>query len=141
MAITINHQTNDISATGGSLTIDGSAVGGGGSGDGSLVTVTSSSGSLTLDLSSGSFFSLTLSENVTGITVSNLPSSGTVQSFTLKVIQASSVKSITWPSAFKWAGGLEPTLSSGNSDVDIFTFFTHDAGSNIYSFVAGKSMA
>lgn len=30
MAITINHQTNDISATSGSLTIDGSAAGGGG---------------------------------------------------------------------------------------------------------------
>ena len=29
MAITINHQTNDISATSGSLTIDGSAPGGG----------------------------------------------------------------------------------------------------------------
>ena len=32
MAITINHQTNDISATSGSLTIDGSAAGGGGGG-------------------------------------------------------------------------------------------------------------
>ena len=31
MAITVNHQTNDISATSGSLTIDGAAVGGGGS--------------------------------------------------------------------------------------------------------------
>jgi len=30
MALTINHQTNDISATSGSMTIDGSAVGGGG---------------------------------------------------------------------------------------------------------------
>ena len=30
MSIVINHQTNDISATSGSLTIDGSAVGGGG---------------------------------------------------------------------------------------------------------------
>jgi hypothetical protein len=30
MAITINHQTNDISATSGSLTIDGSTAGGGG---------------------------------------------------------------------------------------------------------------
>jgi len=30
MALTINHQTNDISATSGSVTIDGSAVGGGG---------------------------------------------------------------------------------------------------------------
>lgn len=32
MAITINHQTNDISASSGSMTIDGSAVGGGGGG-------------------------------------------------------------------------------------------------------------
>ncbi len=31
MALTINHQTNDISATSGSMTIDGAAVGGGGS--------------------------------------------------------------------------------------------------------------
>ena len=30
MALTINHQTNDISATSGSVTIDGAAVGGGG---------------------------------------------------------------------------------------------------------------
>jgi hypothetical protein len=30
MALTINHQTNDISATSGSMTIDGAAVGGGG---------------------------------------------------------------------------------------------------------------
>jgi len=32
MSLTINHQTNDISATSGSVTIDGSAVGGGGGG-------------------------------------------------------------------------------------------------------------
>ena len=32
MSLTINHQTNDISATSGSMTIDGSAVGGGGGG-------------------------------------------------------------------------------------------------------------
>ena len=30
MALTINHETNDISATSGSVTLDGSAVGGGG---------------------------------------------------------------------------------------------------------------
>ena len=34
MAITIDHQTNDISATSGSLTIDGAAAGGGGGGGG-----------------------------------------------------------------------------------------------------------
>ena len=36
MSVTINHQTNDISATSGSMTIDGAAIpsGGGGSGGG-----------------------------------------------------------------------------------------------------------
>tara|TARA_R110000765_G_scaffold330480_1_gene421228 strand:- start:1812 stop:2072 length:261 start_codon:yes stop_codon:yes gene_type:complete len=32
MSVTINHQTNDISATGGSMTIDGAAISGGGGG-------------------------------------------------------------------------------------------------------------
>ena len=34
MALTINHQTNDISATSGSVTIDGAAPGGGATGGG-----------------------------------------------------------------------------------------------------------
>ena len=41
MAITINHQTNDISATSGSLTIDGAAAGGGAWNLISTATVTS----------------------------------------------------------------------------------------------------
>jgi hypothetical protein len=40
MSLTINHQTNDISATSGSVTIDGAAVSGGGSGISSLVADT-----------------------------------------------------------------------------------------------------
>ena len=35
MSLTINHQTNDISATSGSVTIDGAAPGGGATGGGS----------------------------------------------------------------------------------------------------------
>jgi len=40
MALTINHQTNDISATSGSMTIDGAAVGGGGGGAHTLISTT-----------------------------------------------------------------------------------------------------
>ena len=36
MSVTINHQTNDISATGGSMTIDGAAISGGGGGGGAV---------------------------------------------------------------------------------------------------------
>jgi len=40
MALTINHQTNDISATSGSITLDGAAVGGGGGGAHTLISTT-----------------------------------------------------------------------------------------------------
>jgi hypothetical protein len=54
MSVTINHQTNDISATGGSLTIDGAAVGGGG-GVWNLISTTT----VTSDVSSVNFTGLT----------------------------------------------------------------------------------
>ena len=47
MSLTINHQTNDISATSGSVTIGGAAVGGGGGGALELVTHTVTSSSAT----------------------------------------------------------------------------------------------
>jgi len=54
MALTINHETNDISATSGSVTLDGSAVGGGGSLNHiSTQTVTSSTASVTFSSVSG----------------------------------------------------------------------------------------
>ena len=40
MSLSINHQTNDISASSGSMTIDGAAVGGGGGGGGAMELVT-----------------------------------------------------------------------------------------------------
>ena len=43
MSVTINHQTNDISATSGSLTIDGAAAGGGGGALNLISTTTISS--------------------------------------------------------------------------------------------------
>lgn len=43
MALTINHQTNDISATAGSMTIDGAAVSGAGGGSYELVSNTTTS--------------------------------------------------------------------------------------------------
>lgn len=48
MSLTINHQTNDISATGsGSVTIDGAAVGGGGGGAWNLISTTTVSTAVT----------------------------------------------------------------------------------------------
>jgi hypothetical protein len=72
MAITINHQTNDISATSGSLTIDGAAAGGGGGAWNliSTATVTSSVSSVEFTGVSGYtqyFLMLDLSTNYSDV--------------------------------------------------------------------------
>ena len=74
MSITINHQTNDISATSGSLTIDGAAAGGGG-GAWNLIntaTVTSSVSSIEFTGVSGYtqyFLMLDVSVNYSNVTM------------------------------------------------------------------------
>jgi len=74
MAVTINHQTNDISATGGSLAIDGAAVGGGGGAWNliSTATVTSSVSSIEFTGVSGYtqyFLMLDVSTNYSNVTM------------------------------------------------------------------------
>ena len=59
MSLTINHQTNDISATSGSVTIDGAAVGGS-SYSRKTANYTASSGDLVIADTSGGVWTLTL---------------------------------------------------------------------------------
>ena len=104
--------------------------------------VTSSSGAATLDLSTGNYFSHTLSENTT-YTFSNPPSSGTAFTFTLELKQDSSGSgySTTWPGSVDWPGGTEPTDSSGANDVDILVFTTRDGGTTYFGFQSGADLS
>jgi len=102
--------------------------------------VTSSSNAIAINLRTANNFSHTLTENTT-ISFANPAASGKVSAFTLKVIQASSAKSITWHSSIKWAGDTAPTLSTGNGEVDVFTGYTVDGGTNYYMFTAGQVMS
>ena len=102
--------------------------------------VTSSSNAATLNLRDGDNFTHTLSENVT-YTFSTPAASGKVSAFTLKVIQDSSARTITWPTSVDWAGGTAPTLSTGSGAVDVFVFATYDGGTIYYGFTAGQAMA
>ena len=102
--------------------------------------ITSSSNAATLNLRDGDNFTHTLSENVT-YTFSNPAASGKVSAFTLKVVQDSSARTITWPTSVDWAAGTAPTLSTGSGAVDVFVFVTYDGGTIYYGFTAGQAMA
>jgi len=102
-------------------------------------TITSSSNAATLNLRDGTNFLHDLTENVT-YTFSNPAASGKVSSFTLKIIQDSTARTITWPSSVDWAAATAPTLTATNNGVDIFVFFTNDGGTTYYGFTAGQAM-
>jgi len=102
--------------------------------------ITSSSNAATLDLSSATNFTHTLTENVT-YTFSNPATSGKTSAFTLKVTQDSTARTITWPASVDWAGGTAPTISTDSGAVDYFVFITTDGGTTYYGFTAGQALA
>lgn len=106
-----------------------------------FASVASSSGSLSLNLRQASVFALTLSENITNLSFTNPPSSGSACSFTLKVTQDSTARTIAWPSSVDWSDGTAPDISTGSGDVDVYCFMTHDGGSTWYGFTAGQDFS
>ena len=103
-------------------------------------TASSGSGSTTLDLANGNVFQHTASGGNVTFVFSNPPGSGNAGSLTLKWIQDSSNRTITWPTTVDWAGGSAPDVTSGSAKVDVYTFFTVDGGTIWYGFQSGADM-
>lgn len=101
------------------------------------VTSSISSNAVALDLQASTNFIVDLNgvSSALTLTFSNDPPDAGI--FTVKVIQGSSAKTITWQGDVDWPGGTAPTLSSSNDAVDVFVFLTVDGGSNFYGFTAG----
>jgi len=93
-----------------------------------------------LDMTSGNVFTVTADQNTT-FTFSNPSPTGKSCSFTLIWTQDSSDRTITWPASVDWAGGSAPDVTSGSGKIDVYTFFTLDAGTIWYGFQAGAEMS
>jgi len=92
--------------------------------DGQYKQVAEAVGALDINLSTGNYFTKTISGNST-FTFSNPPASGTVGSFTLELTHTSGT--VTWPSSVKFPADTAPTLTTGKTH--IFVFVTDDGGS------------
>ncbi len=103
----------------------------------------SSSGTLVLDMVNGNYFDVTLTENVTTLTLSNPPASGKAGTIIFIASQDSSGGNvITWPGSIIWeqdTGGSPDQTTSGNA-VDIYMLLTVDSGTIWYGFVLGLDM-
>lgn len=72
-----------------------------------------------IDLSAGSKFSVSIAATRT-ITMSNLAAG---QEFYLLVRQNGAAGyGLTWPAEVQWAGGVAPTLTTGNLSLDVLHF-------------------
>ena len=98
--------------------------------------VTSSSGVITIDLDSGNTGTITLTENITDIDFTNVPTSG-VSTFTLQITQDSTDRTVAINAVTvngggdvtaKTAGGAGFTMSTGSGAIDLVTFLFVDAG-------------
>ena len=99
----------------------------------------SAAASVTCDISTGNVFTLTADQNTTFV-FSNPSPTGKSCAFTLIWTQDGSDRTITWPASVDWAGGSAPAVTSGSAKIDVYTFFTLDAGTIWYGFQAGADM-
>jgi hypothetical protein len=99
---------------------------------------TLSSGVLTVDLSQGGAQKVTLTESVSSITILNKNPIDQA-TFTLEVVQGSTLYNVTWPSNISWAGGTAPTITQTINKRDRFGFISN--GANFDGVVLGQDWA
>lgn len=107
-----------------------------------VVSVSPSANVVTVDLSAGTVFDVTLNANVSSFTISN-PIASRVNSFTVYMNQdATGSRTVTWSftgKTIKWAAGLSPTITATANKTDVITFVSKDGGSTWFGFVGGQN--
>ncbi len=100
------------------------------------VTADSDGATITFDMTSSNFHTVTLAGNRT-LAVSNV---SVGQIFYLRLLQdATGSRTVTWFSTIKWAGAAAPTLTTTASRADLFAFVC--TASNTYDgFIVGQNI-
>lgn len=97
---------------------------------GARVESVTAGASLTLDLGGihGRAFALTLTANLT-LAFVNPPVAGKLATVLLLATQdATGGRTVTWPAAVKWSGGVAPSADTAAGRVNIYSLFTLDGG-------------
>lgn len=94
-------------------------------------SITIAAGLITIDLSADNYRTLSLTSNITGITLSNAPSAGRAETIVIRIAQdATGGRTIAgWPASVKWSGGAYTPSSAANA-IDLVTLTTHDQGTS-----------
>lgn len=98
-----------------------------------------SSNTLTLDCSVGNVFAVSLNANITTLSFTNVPATGTAYALTLSFTADGTARTVTWGASVLWPSGTAPTLTSTNAKVDTFVLTTWDGGTTWYAFIGGQN--
>ena len=112
-------------------------------------TVTSSSNIITLPVNEHNTFLHTTTENVTKFVLSGVKS-GSAASFTIKIVQGASPKTVA-VDVFEttagvsipvnWPGGVVPVMTSVAGSVDVYSYITFDGGTSLYGVIGGQNFS
>lgn len=104
-----------------------------------VATPSITGGILTLDLSQANVFRVSLNANISTLTISNPPASGTDFAFTLIFTADGTSRSVAWPASAKHAKSTPPVLTIASGKKDRFVFETADAGAEWLVSPAGQN--
>jgi len=104
-------------------------------------TNSAATATVTLNLTAGNVFNLTLIGNVTLVFFGAV--AGKACSFAIYLKQdATGNRVVTWPTpSVKWSGGSPPALSSAPNSVDVVVFESLDAGTTWYGSLVGTAFS
>lgn len=94
---------------------------------------------LTLDLSTGNHFKVSLNAQVTSMVLSNPPASGVAFAFTFVTVGDGTAHGFVWNANIKWPSGSAPTITTTLNKTDIYTFLTFDGGTTWWGFIGGQN--
>jgi len=112
------------------------------------VVLTSSSGEVSIDLANGNTGTITLTENITDIDFTNVPTNG-FSTFTLQITQDTTNRTVAINAVTvngggnvtaKTAGGAGFTMSTGSGAIDLVTFLFIDAGTPLLNVLQDFSV-
>jgi len=100
-------------------------------------TINISSNTISLDLSTFSYFLVNLNNNITTTNFNNPKAAPEVTNFVLQLSGDGTIRSVTWPTSLRWPGSTAPIITIGPNKVDTYSIFSYDGGVSYYGFPAG----
>jgi hypothetical protein len=95
--------------------------------------------SMSLDLSTGSLFRISLTTSITSLTFTNTPASPRVCSFVIQLVADGTARTVAWPVSVKWPSNIAPTITSTSGKLDTFSFLTYDGGTTWLGFTSAQN--